>query len=86
MASTSISTSTSTTSAAVATATTATPSDKSKTTTSLHLSANFAHNPQAKSPPIGYDHEVYLQLLAGREGAVQKTPNQIYREVRFPRR
>ncbi|EAU36451.1 predicted protein [Aspergillus terreus NIH2624] len=85
MASTSTSTSTSTTSTAVATATTATAT-ASTGDTHLHLSANFAHNPQTKSPPIGYDHEVYLQLLAGREGAVQKTPNQIYREERARRR
>ncbi|KAL4896767.1 hypothetical protein BDV59DRAFT_199117 [Aspergillus ambiguus] len=91
------SSSASSTPVATATTTTKNPSTASSsgdrttstTTTHLHLSANFAHNPQSKSPhpsTIGYDHEVYLQLLAGREGAAQKTPNQIYREERARRR
>lgn len=71
-----------------------------QTQTNLNLSANFAHpnttssasfstttttNP--KSPAaIGYDHEVYLQLMAGQGETIPKTPNQIYREERALRR
>ncbi|KAF9892000.1 hypothetical protein FE257_002964 [Aspergillus nanangensis] len=51
----------------------------------LHLSANFANNPKSKST-IGYDHEAYLQLTAGRDETVEKTPNQIYQEERARRR
>ncbi|CEN59779.1 hypothetical protein ASPCAL02223 [Aspergillus calidoustus] len=54
------------------------------------LSANFAHDP--KTPfTVNYDQEVYLQLMAGEDGAragegadakrkLSKTPTQIYRE------
>lgn len=41
------------------------------------LSANFA---RSSSSMIGYDHEVYLQLIAGGKSST-KTANQVYREV-----
>ncbi|KAL4973697.1 hypothetical protein BDW66DRAFT_153560 [Aspergillus desertorum] len=55
------------------------------------LGANFAHDPKAPFT-VNYDQEVYLQLMAGEEGAgpgapdtnknktKNKTLNQIYRE------
>ncbi|ODM22757.1 hypothetical protein SI65_00346 [Aspergillus cristatus] len=42
------------------------------------LSANFA---RSSSSMIGYDHEVYLQLIAGGKSST-KTANQVYREER----
>ncbi|KAL2848567.1 hypothetical protein BJY01DRAFT_246291 [Aspergillus pseudoustus] len=54
------------------------------------LSANFAHDPKIPFA-VNYDQEVYLQLMAGEDGAkageggdtrkkLNKTPTQIYRE------
>ena len=59
--------------------TSTTTTKKNKNTpaeTALDLSANFANN---RKGAVGYDHEVYLQLTAGRNA--EKTPNQVYREV-----
>ncbi|OJJ40437.1 hypothetical protein ASPWEDRAFT_33834 [Aspergillus wentii DTO 134E9] len=54
---------------------------------SVHLSANFAAKQlePCKSPcenpvSIGYDHEIYLQLVGGGK-MTEKTPNQVYLEV-----
>lgn len=61
------------------TKTTTPPAKKSKNLpaeSALDLSANFANN---RKGAVGYDHEVYLQLTAGRNA--EKTPNQVYREV-----
>ncbi|KAL4738725.1 hypothetical protein BDV11DRAFT_170706 [Aspergillus similis] len=56
------------------------------------IGANFAHDPKAPFS-VNYDQEVYLQFMAGEEGADTGTPdanknknknktlNQIYREV-----
>ncbi|RAQ50459.1 hypothetical protein AFGD_002881 [Aspergillus flavus] len=60
------------------TKTTTPPAKKSKNLpaeSALDLSANFANN---RKGAVGYDHEVYLQLTAGRNA--EKTPNQVYRE------
>jgi hypothetical protein len=72
---------TSTSSTTTATATTTKPTSnhpKIQPETPLDLSANFANN---RKFPVGYDHEVYLQLTAGKDA--EKTPNQVYREVGF---
>lgn len=45
-----------------------------------HVSANFAQKKSADHAPVEYDHEIYLQLMAGGSRA-EKTPNQVYREV-----
>ncbi|KAB8236218.1 uncharacterized protein BDW43DRAFT_308484 [Aspergillus alliaceus] len=73
-----------TTTTSTSTTTTTTPAKKPKTKpqtsqpeTPLDLSANFANN---RKVPVGYDHEVYLQLTAGRNA--EKTQNQVYREER----
>lgn len=63
------------------TKTTTPPAKKNKNIpaeSALDLSANFANN---RKGAVGYDHEVYLQLTAGRNA--EKTPNQMYREVRL---
>ncbi|RJE23663.1 hypothetical protein PHISCL_03999 [Aspergillus sclerotialis] len=59
----------------------------SDTSTTIHLSSNFAAKGHISSPTenhgsIGYDHEIYLQLMAGDSQTAEKTPNQIYREER----
>ncbi|KJK62447.1 hypothetical protein P875_00095366 [Aspergillus parasiticus SU-1] len=66
------------------TKTTAPPAKKNKNLpaeSALDLSANFANN---RKGAVGYDHEVYLQLTAGRNA--EKTPNQVYREERVRQR
>ncbi|KAB8079191.1 hypothetical protein BDV29DRAFT_152053 [Aspergillus leporis] len=75
---------TSTSSTTTATATTTKPTSnhpKIQPETPLDLSANFANN---RKFPVGYDHEVYLQLTAGKDA--EKTPNQVYREERVRQR
>lgn len=64
----------------LATTTKSKPQSKSKSKKEDNepsLSANFA---QSSSSMIGYDHEVYLQLIAGGKSST-KTANQVYREV-----
>ncbi|KAF7592195.1 hypothetical protein BBP40_000536 [Aspergillus hancockii] len=75
-----------TTTTTTATTTTSTPNTRPKQKihlgeTPLDLSANFANN---RKVPVGYDHEVYLQLTAGKDA--EKTPNQVYREERVRQR
>ena len=61
------------------TSTSSKPSSSDPSTT-IHLSSNFAAKHQS-SPSVEFDHEIYLQLMAGDSQAVPKTPNQVYREV-----
>jgi len=39
------------------------------------------HKTNASTSTIQYDHETYLELLAGESNSVEKTASQIYEEV-----
>ncbi|KAE8145328.1 hypothetical protein BDV25DRAFT_144749 [Aspergillus avenaceus] len=74
---------TATTTTTTTTTTASKRSAKSPPETPLDLSANFANSRKSNFPhpmAVGYDHEVFLQLTAGKDA--EKTPNQVYREER----
>ncbi|EEA20125.1 hypothetical protein TMatcc_000100 [Talaromyces marneffei ATCC 18224] len=53
------------------------------TTTSPTTTQSPTHNANSTSTStIQYDHETYLELLAGESNHVEKTANQIYEEER----
>lgn len=69
----------------------ATPTSASTTTStttaaffSRTSSSSAAASPTSPSSTIQYDHETYLELLAGKSKSAEKTASQIYREVRRP--
>ncbi|CRG92342.1 hypothetical protein PISL3812_09399 [Talaromyces islandicus] len=57
----------------------ATPTSASTTSTATTF---FSRSPTSPSSTIQYDHETYLELLAGKSRSVEKTASQIYREER----
>lgn len=54
----------------------ASPSPTSPTTTKPHKSTSPS--------TIQYDHETYLELLAGQSNSIEKTASQLYEEVSLP--
>ncbi|OKL60183.1 hypothetical protein UA08_04844 [Talaromyces atroroseus] len=64
-------------------AATATTAATTETTTSSRASSNANANANVLSTSaIQYDHETYLELLAGQSTHVEKTASQVYREER----
>lgn len=68
----------------------ATPTSASTSTSATAAAAFFSRtssiSPTSPTSTIQYDHETYLELLAGKSRSVEKTASQVYREVRLPPR
>ncbi|KAH8697767.1 hypothetical protein BGW36DRAFT_174890 [Talaromyces proteolyticus] len=60
------------------------PPSLSKTSSSLLSATDHKTSSSSTSSfsTIQYDHETYLELLAGKSSSVEKTASQIYREER----
>ncbi|QKX55563.1 uncharacterized protein TRUGW13939_02657 [Talaromyces rugulosus] len=65
-----------------ATPTSASTSSSTSTTAAAFFSRTSSISPTSPSSTIQYDHETYLELLAGKSRSVEKTASQVYREER----